>query len=265
MPDPVLLPALLLVVALISWNPRPMVPIGAVLAIGLLLGDIALGPVALLGGFGVALAQVATAFAARRGRDRAGTSPTARAQREALRARLSASGAFTRITFVMAALPGPTSKFLYPLLGAMRAPLFPAIAGTIVGRTLLYLLTTSLFVWLARGVDGTDRDAADFLIVLVLVFLLWRMIGWVDWRHRAATGEWRLRDVNASPLDARMFMGTSDPRGTDDATTPGAARTVDDDDIVEGEILGEEVEDEDQDQPSDDGGSGSSASLPRGS
>lgn len=273
MPDPVTIVAMLLIAALVESSGRPLVPIGALLAVGLLIGDGAtLGPIALLGAAGVTLAHLGMALNARRGRDRVSASPAAQAQREAMRARLASSGAFARITFGMAALPGPMAKLIYPLLGSMRAPLMPALAGSFIGRSFLYIITTSLFVWIARLFDDTDdQGAATFLLVTLALFTLFRLFTWIDWAHRGATGEWRLREARTG-LDPRAFGGMtmggtaagSAPHAPSSVGGPGFGSDEDDPDIVEGDVVGEEIV-EDEDGSDDAGSSTPAGELPRGS
>jgi hypothetical protein len=268
MPDPIIIAAMVLLTALLEWTPRRLVPIGAVLAVGVVLSDErdgAVGVMALLGAVGIALASIGAAFAARRGRTRQGISPFAQAQRDALRARLSSSGTFARLAFVMAALPGPTSKILYPLLGAMRAPLLPAIAGTIIGRTIILSITTGLFTLVARAVSIDDSGAAEFLVTAIVVLVIWRLIGSIDWEHRAKHGTWRLRDPEANRMTG-MFVGGMPGAGFDPRTgsSHAHARLNDDDDshvlegeIVEGDVLGEEIVDDHDDDADADQSRGS--------
>lgn len=279
MPDPVIAAAMVLLAAMIELSSRPLVPIGSVLAIGVLLGDGTVGPVALLGAAGVTLAHFALAVGARRGRDRLATSPMAKAQRDALRARMAASGAFARITFIMAALPGPTAKVVYPVLGAMRAPLLPAMAGTLVGRSVLYVITTAIFTGIARWLaEGDDQKAAQLLLGAIVLLALFRMVRWIDWQHRAATGEWRLTDPAANGLDARMFtpgVGGGMPGPMfGDVPGPHERGAADDDtgdgEVLEGDVIGEEVLDDheaDEDPDADQSSSSSNEppELPRGS
>lgn len=265
MTDPVILIAMVCLAALVEWSPRRLVPLGAVLAVGVVLSEDQDGLVAIMalaGAFGVAIALIASAFDARRDRNRRPASPYATAQRDALRARLSSSGAFAWLSFVMAALPGPTAKLLYPLLGAMRAPLMPAIAGTVIGRTIILTLTTGLFTILARALSNDERGAAEFLITALIILCLFRLVNWIDWEHRAATGAWRLRDSGADPMSARMFMGGTVGSGFDTTAhtraREGEVRGDGDGfDILEGDVIGEEIIDDD-DQPS-------AGELPRGS
>lgn len=252
MPEPSVIVAVLLLVALVESSPLVRLPVGLLLAVALLASGADLLPIALVGAAGVTLARLGLALAARRGRDRAGAaSPAARAQRDALRARLSASGAYTRITFSLAALPGIPATFLFPLLGAMRAPLWPALAGTLVGRTPLLALTTALFVAVGRFGDGSDSDAALSLGILALVLLVFRTIGLVDWEHRSQTGRFRMRDADAGAMRmSGMFGGPAGGAGGWSRTDVGVGHDPADADMVEGEFLGEEVEgDDDDDDP----------------
>lgn len=247
---------LLLLVTSIEATVRPLLPIGVVLAVGMLVFGIPVGPTALIGAFGVLLADLSLAMNARRGRGYAARSSAARAQADALRARMAASGAFARITFAMAALPGPTAKLVYPMLGTMRAPLGPAIAGTIVGRTLLYLLMASVFAGIARGATSSDADAATLLVVLAGCYIIIRVIGWIDWPHRSATGAWRLREPVALPFDMRFGRMSEGP------ADPSTSRVGDDADIIDAEVIGEESDPDDHDDSSGDAGAGE---LPSGS
>jgi membrane protein YqaA with SNARE-associated domain len=250
MPDPAIAAALVVLVALVEASPIVRLPIGLLLAISLLAADAQLLPIALLGALGVTVARLGIALAARRGRDRSRrASPAALAQREALRRHLSGSRAYARTSFFIAALPGVPASFFFPLLGAMRAPLWPAIAGTIVGRTPVLALTAALFTWLGRLGEGTDSDAAVALGVFTVVLLVFRTVQQVDWAHRAATGGWRWRDPSGGAVRMTTTMfgdATGGPHGGWERAAHG-----DEHDIVEGELLGEEVEDDD-DRSSDD-------------
>ncbi|MCW2925036.1 MAG: hypothetical protein JWM98_2440 [Thermoleophilia bacterium] len=255
MPDPSILVAVLLLVALVESSPLVRLPVGLLLAVALLASGADLLPIALVGAAGVTLARLGLALSARRGRDRASAaSPLAQAQREALRARLSGSGAYTRITFSLAALPGIPPTFLFPLLGAMRAPLWPALAGTLVGRTPLLALTTAVFAWLGRIGDGSDSDAALSLGILALALLVFRTFGLVDWRHRAETGKFRMRDADAGAMRMTgMFSGPGAEGGGSagwSRADVGVGHDPADADIIEGEFLGEEAAGDDD--PDDD-------------
>ncbi|NLG26446.1 MAG: VTT domain-containing protein, partial [Chloroflexi bacterium] len=258
MPDPVNAIALVALVALLELSPLVRLPLGLVLAIGLLASDAELLPIALIGAMGVMLARLGMALAARGGHDRIGaSSPAARQRREALRAHLASSPTYARMTFLMAALPGMPGTFLFPLLGAMRAPLWPALAGTIVGRLPVLAFTTAIFTWLARIGDGSDQDAALTLGVLAVLLLIIRSIGLVDWQHRRETGKWRLNDPDARMVQMTTMFG-SDGAGSGaggaahrtphhtDAGEQGVG-----DDIIEGELVGEEIDGEDADPDMD--------------
>ena len=259
--------ALLLLVAIVESSPFVRLPIGLLLAIGLLVQGSAgrLLPVVLVGAVGIALGRVALAVTARRGRDRsAKASPQMAAQRDALRARLADSPAYARITFLMGALPGVPAGFLFPLIGAMRAPLLPAVAGTIVGRLPILLVTTSIFAWLGRLGATTDHDAAVSLGILAALLLVFRLFGLVDWQHRAETGAWRMRDPDEAGARVTTiftgggrpgggfggfggFGGPGGPGGTTgyDPRGESGSHELDDADVIDGEVLGEEIVDPD--------------------
>ncbi|MEO6866407.1 MAG: hypothetical protein ABI200_00120 [Gaiellales bacterium] len=267
MPDPTITIVLLALVALLELSPIVRLPVGLVLAIGLLAASAELLPVALIGAIGVVIARVGIALAARSGRDQIGAaSPNARAYRETMRARLSNSPAFVRITFLLAALPGISGSFLFPLLGAMRVPLWPALLGTIVGRTPVLLITTAVFTWLGRLGNSTDQEGALTLGVLAGLLLILRSIGLVDWQHRRETGEWRLNDPDARAMQMTTILGGSSTGGQDPfgsspfGRAPRDLQHMDDDDVIEGELLGEELDDDDD---SDDGTGTGRSSLPR--
>ena len=246
MPELSIAVALVLLVALVEASPAVRIPLGLLLAIGLLASDADLLPIALLGAIGVMLARLTLALSARaiRGRARP-ASPAAEARREAMRAQLAGSPAYTRMTFLLAALPGVPASFIFPLLGTMRTPLWPALAGTIVGRTPVLALTAALFTWLGRLVSENDDQAAVTLGMFAVLLFIFRTLGRIDWAHRSATGEWRLRDVD----DRMMRMTTSF------SSAPGASPfdppldRYGDDEVLEGEVLGEEVDDDDDDPP----------------
>ncbi len=256
MPEPTVIAALILLVTLVEASPAIRIPVGLLLAIGLLASDSELLPIALLGAIGVMVARLGLALAARAGRDRLGApSPAARAQRDALRDRLAGSPAYTRMTFMLAALPGVPAGFIFPMLGAMRAPLWPALAGTIVGRTPVLAITCAIFTWLGRAVSENDDQAVVTLGMLAVLLLVFRTIGRIDWRHRAETGKWRLRDADEQMVRMTTAFGSA-ADGDAGARVPfgGApgAGAPGDDDVLEGEVLGEEVvddEDDDDDPP----------------
>lgn len=241
MPDPIVAIIVVVLVALVESSGWIRVPLGLLLAICLLTSSADVLPIALLGALGVMLARLAMAVAARRGRDRLGAAtPAARAQRDLLRAQLAGSPSYARMTFLISALPGVPASFLFPLLGAMRAPLWPALAGTLVGRVPALALTTGLFVWVGRWGDTPDRDAAILLAVLAAGMFLVRLIALVDWEHRAETGRFRFREA---PSPAMRVSGMFEQGAA------AAAPVEDDEDVVEGEILGEELVEPDQLDP----------------
>lgn len=262
-PEPAVIAALVLLVALVEASPVVRIPVGLLLAIGLLASDSELLPIALLGAVGVMAARLALALTARSGRDRLGApSPAAQAQREALRAKLAGSPAYTRMTFVLAALPGVPAGFIFPMLGAMRAPLWPALAGTVVGRTPVLALTCAIFTWLGRAVSDSDDQAVVTLGMLALLIFLYRTIGRIDWRHRSETGQWRMRDADEHMVRMTTAFGVGPgedaPFGAS-GRGPGRAASPDDD-LLEGEVLGEEIVDDET--PDDDSEDDPPAALP---
>jgi membrane protein YqaA with SNARE-associated domain len=276
MPDPTTAIALLLLVAFAEASPYVRLPIGLLLAIALLATDAVLLPIALIGAAGVMLARLSLALGARRGRDRlAAASPAVQARRAAMQRQLSGSPAYARMTFLLAAMPGMPAGFIFPLLGAMRAPLWPALLGTLAGRTPLLALTAAIFTWLGRAISDGDEQAALTLGVMAMLLLVFRSVSLIDFQHRTETGKWRLRDPDEHAARmATMFGGPADGAagrgGGWSATWPpreaGAGRGAGDDDdhdIVEGELLGEELDGEglDGDEPS---GDEPPASLPPG-
>jgi membrane protein YqaA with SNARE-associated domain len=247
MPDPTVAAALLLLVVLVESTQWIRLPLGLLLAIALLAAEAELLPIALIGAIGVMVARLSLALAARNGRDRMGTpSPAAQAQRDTLRAHLARSPAYARTTFVLAALPGVPAGFVFPLLGAMRAPLWPALAGTVVGRVPVLALTAAVFTWLGRLVSDGDDEAALLLGVLAVVLFAFRSLGRVDWRHRAATGHWRLRDEHDPFVRLTTTLAGTDRANAGDPWPGRQARrpASPDEDIVEGELLGEDDDDE---------------------
>ncbi len=239
MPDPYLAAAVIALVALVESTPWIRVPIGLLLAIALIAMDADVLQVAMLGAVGVMFARLALALVARSVRDRLGAgSPQASARRDALRAHLSQSSTYARTTFTLAALPGIPAAFVFPLLGAMRAPLAPALAGTIVGRVPVLALTTALFTWVGRASTENDSDAALLLGVMAILLLVLRTINRVDWQHRTQGGGWRMRED-----DAFLRMVTL---GEAPGAAPHSELGNDDDDIVEGELVGEEIDQDDE-------------------
>lgn len=242
MPDPLVAIVLLALVLLVESSPAVRLPVGLLLAIGMLVGSSDLLPVAALGAVAVGAARLWLALAARRGRDSARpASPTVRAQRDALRAHLSRSPAYARTTFALAALPGVPSGFVFPLLGAMRAPLWPAIAGTIFGRLPVLAITAAVFAWLGRAVSDNDTQAAVTLGMFAIVLLFVRTVTRVDWQHRAATGEWRMSDPDESLL--RMTTRFGSQPGVGPSAPP--LHPDHDGEVLEGEVVDEEGEDDD--------------------
>lgn len=267
MPDASVTFALLALVALVEASPLVRLPVGLLLAIALLASGAELLLVALVGAAGVTLGRLWLALSARRGRDRlAAASPGVRARREAMQRHLASSPAYARMAFVLAALPGVPATFVFPLLGAMRAPLWPALAGTIVGRTPVLAITAAIFAWLGTLGNQPDGDGALTLGIFAVLLLAFRTISLVDWQHRAETGRVRLRDPDehATRL-AGMFGpgmgGAGGPGGAGRGGWPGhgphAHGSSDDDDVVEGELLGEEADDDDAPPALDESSRGS--------
>ncbi|MCW2973933.1 MAG: hypothetical protein JWN72_2206 [Thermoleophilia bacterium] len=261
MPDLPTAIALLALVALVESTPYVRIPIGLLLAIGVFADDTDVLPVVVIGSLAIALVRVGLALQARRGGDRS-VPPHVAAQRAALKARLADSSTYSRITFTLAALPGVPANFLFPLIGAMRAPLGPAFLGTLLGRIPWLAITTTLFVFLGRLGSESDRDAAISLTVLAALLLITGFLGLVDWAHRAQTGSWRLRDPNAGRMTGMFTGGAAGPGGAGgfggagSPFGPGAfgdsrAREDDDDDVIDGEVLGEEFADDDDESDRD--------------
>jgi hypothetical protein len=154
---------------------------------------------------------------------------------------LSGSPAYARLTFMLAAMPFMPAGFIFPLLGAMRAPLWPALLGTVVGRTPVLALTAAFFTWIGRLVSTSDDEAALTLGVLAMMLLAMRLVSLVDFAYRAETGRWRMRDPDANAVRvATMFGGPLD----DQDPRSDATELEDHHDIVEGELLGEESDDD---------------------
>ena len=260
MPDPTVFLVAAVLVVLLELSPIVRLPIGLALATAMLAFEAELLPVVLAGALGATLGRAVLAFQARRGRDRlAASSPLARVQREALRVRLASSPAYARTTFLLAALPGVPSRLVFPLLGAMRTPLGPALAGTLLGRMPVLILTTSLFAFLGDVLAPGDDDAAVALGTFAVILLVVRSIGLVDWQHRAATGEWRLRDPDEAVLRmGSMFTGAGPgQQGPVSPFPPGfgpdhPAYVESGPGVVEGEVLGSD-EGEDADDEALDG------------
>jgi membrane protein YqaA with SNARE-associated domain len=257
MPDPTTAVALLLLIAFAESSPYVRLPLGLLLAIALLATGSELLPVALIGAAGVMLARLSLALTARRGRDRlAAASPAMRARREAMQRHLSGSPAYARMTFLLAAMPFMPARFIFPMLGAMRAPLWPALLGTIIGRTPVLALTAAVFTWLGRLVSDNDEEAALVLGALAMFMLLFRTVSLIDFEHRAETGRWRLCDPDEQVVNMTTMFGPD--AGSDVPGSWPPRPEAHDDDVVEGEVLGEEVEGDDQ--PDDE----PPASLPSG-
>jgi hypothetical protein len=238
MPEFTAIIAILLLVSIVEASPAIRLPIGLLLAIAMLALDADLLPIALLGALGVLFARLALALLVRAGRDRLESgSPQVQAQRAALRAQLSASPAYVRLTFLLAALPGMPAGIVFPMLGAMRMPLWPALAGTLAGRIPVLALTTAMFAWLGRLVTEEDAEAAVLLATMAIFLLVLRTIGRIDWAWRSETGGWRLREDDRAVRMAAMFGGS----GRRDAWNATTKIPTDDGDVVEGELLGEEV------------------------
>ncbi|MCW2949990.1 MAG: hypothetical protein JWN41_1003 [Thermoleophilia bacterium] len=256
MPHPTTTLALFVLVALVELSPWVRVPTGLLLAIGVLVDGARVFPLVLLGACGIAAARLAIAYRARHNRRSSSDSPGMAAQRDLLRERLSDSRAYARVTFALAALPGVPATLLFPLIGAMRTPLAPALMGTIVGRIPWLAVTTALFVALGRLGSADDIAGAQSLGFIALVLIVVRGIGLVDWAHRAQTGAWRMRDARSGAARVTgMFTGAS-PHDAQPTETPfddlryrhsSPSRddsTFDDDDVIDGEVLGEEIVDD---------------------
>lgn len=247
MPPLAALATLAILAALVDASARVRIPVGLLVAIAVLASGMSL-PVAL-----VAAATGATAargwLAARSRRTRraaAGTDAGAVARR-ALQARIATSRAYARTTFLLGAMPAVPPTFSFPLLGAMRGPLWPALAGSFVGRLPVLAATALPAIAIARLVSDGDAEAARVLAALVALLLLVRLAMLVDREHRARTGEWRLREPG--PAHARLgVLLDAAGAGGEAGAEPGRARNAHDL-VVEGELLGEEVDD---DQPGED-------------
>jgi hypothetical protein len=72
---------------------------------------------------------------------------------------------------------------------------------------------------------------------------VFRTVSLVDWQYRAETGSFRLRDPDEQAARMAMMFGGPAP-GTQGR--PSNSRSAgSDEDILEGEVLGEEYDDED--------------------
>jgi len=247
---PILIAAFLLV-AIVESSAYVRLPLGLLLAIALLASDADLLPIALIGAGAVTVARLTLAIRARRGRDN-GANPRHGAHRDALRAQLAASPAYARTTFILGALPGVPANVIFPLLGSMRAPLTPVVVGTLVGRTPMLALTTAFFVWVGRFGDGGDDAATILLGIFATGLLIIRTVGLIDWQHRAEHGGWRFRDPDSSAVRMMSSITGASARGGRNAhvdqRSPWSTPS-DDDDVVEGELLGENVDEDDDAAP----------------
>lgn len=244
MPDVQTAFAVLLLAMLVEASPLVRLPLALALAVAVLATGAQLAPVVVLGSLGVVAGRLLLALRGRRQGDAAGgASGSAATRRAALRSRLAASPGYARTTFVLAALPGIPADAAFPLLGAMRAPLLPALAGTLVGRLPVLAAGTALVVWLAGAVTRDDQQAAMLVGAAALLTLSLRLLAAVDWEHRAATGRWRLREP------AGLGRVTSVLRDQGATTWGHATRSPaggTDEDVIDVDVLDEESPDADE-------------------
>lgn len=186
---------LIVLVMLVETAPHLRIPTGLVLAIATTGSGAHLLPVTILGAIGVMLARLGVALQSRNAAAHSGT--------PGLHTRLGASltglTQYRRATFLLAAAPGPGSSHLFRLIGAMGGSLGPALAGTLVGRIPVLLITTSMCAWIARAVTPNDATAALLLGVVVCIAIPVQLLAGIDWTHRTATGRWRMRPQGNDP------------------------------------------------------------------
>lgn len=231
--------ALLALVVLVESSARVRLPVGLLLAIAVLgAGTDPLAAI-LIGAGGATAARGWLALRGRRGRSTAGGQ--SQLARRAMLERLGSSRAYARTTFLLGAMPAVPPTFSFPLLGSMRGSLWPALAGAFVGRVPVLAVTMFAFASIARFLAPDDATAARALALFAAALLLVRLLALLDRDHHARTGSWRLRDPSAPPDQVTSLLGGG-ARGRSQDGAPWSADEL----VVEGELLGEDVDPPDQ-------------------
>lgn len=206
--------AIILLALMVSATPALGIPVGVVLGVYVLVADESVWLAAALGAAGVALGRLWLAVAARAGR-RSRRNPVARSHVEAVRQALTSNGRYRRAVFWAAATPLVPARFLWPLLGTIRAPLAPALAGVVLGQLPLLALTCGIAVAVARALTQGEDEAATLLGLAAILMMMFRLLGSIDWDHWRAHRRLRMRPSGHGSRVSTFFGA---PKG------PGAGR-----------------------------------------
>ena len=148
------------------------VPTGALVGVYALVADQPVSHAALLGAGAITAGRVLLAITARK---RAIARGAGGQYRTAMQQSLASSGQFRKASFALGAFPVVPARLIFPLLGAIGAPLQWLAAGTLIGQFIIVSITTWISVGIARTFTSNDADAATFLGVVcaLLVALAW--------------------------------------------------------------------------------------------
>lgn len=242
--------ALVAAVALVEAWSALRVPIGLLTAIYLVSLDAAPPVAAALGAAGVVLARLWFARSAAAARRRRSASAPGM-PRPALGSALAGSRTAGRASFVLGAAPFVPSTVLFPILAALGAPLRWAIAGTLVGRFAVLLVTTTLFALLGYLLGDAPGEPPTGLAIVATTLVVLGLLRSVEWQHRSATGRWRIREEH-SPLEALALRLAGNPTTgrPQPATRPRVSRRTpaptpaEPGDEIEGVVIAEEIVDD---------------------
>lgn len=235
MPDIATTLAIIALVALVEFSPAIRIPIGLLLAAALFSTHMGMLLTASLGATGVMIARISLALGARRQHRSTGHATPASLH----------SPLITRTTFMLTAFPLVPAGVIFPLIGAARLPLWPAIAGTLIGRIPVLALTTSIFVWLAKTFTNNDDDASALMLgVIAILLLLTSSLSRIDWQRVRSGGGWAMREPPNHLQRFEFIFQTNAPDGSDSVLSGSALDSgVEENEIIEGEFLGEETDD----------------------
>jgi hypothetical protein len=248
----------LVLAALVASSPLVAMPIGLLLATYMLATGAPIWLAAVAGAGGATVARALMALQARTGRTR-DASPDAKAQQDQFSRWLRDSPSYRQATFIAAALPVFPARFLFPILGSIRAPLDFALAGAFVGQIPLQALSTACFAGVARWATGSDTAASWLLGAIAIGLIVRKLAASIDWQHWRDHRSLRFRDdafeSNVPGMVRMSLLGDQSPVNWVPPGRPDAAG-----DTIEGEVIDQEwPEADDQLSPGpaeDSGGAG---------
>lgn len=171
-------------------SPIARIPVGMLLAMFAITFRVPLLLAAALGATG---ATAGRWLLASRGRAASATSGGAGELHAGIRGWLAQNHKYRATTFVAGATPFLPARIVFPLLGSMRAPIGPALAGSLVGQFLLLSVTTWVAATLARALTDGEQHAAWLLGGAAAAVLVVRVASGLDRDHWRSERRLRMR------------------------------------------------------------------------